>query len=401
MYARTVEQFEESISDFKMQVGHEGYEERIEDFLERKEEWAKLFRDYLIMRGHHTNNLAEATMRILKDIILERVKAYNVVALLDYTINVWNTYLEAKIMKISHKLDNSLQLLYHNLLSRMDPKLAEKIVQVDYETFIVPSAVDEIPTYEVNTTIGTCLCKAGTSGAFCKHQALVHSRFGGFFPNSPAISSYDRYQLGKLALGDKCPAPTFFLDMQEDPSIVENWDLEATTAPLKDIDQREEETEGPIPVPTKRKYPDNFSDDQKKEIVQDFMQQWERLCELGGEESNFYKYLKTSTQSMKKLKTSSSATAVALRVSAVLTRNTRRHRRAKIGVQVTTPARRVSGAPHTRRRLPAGRRKESSVTHGCSRPSVGRPNQGDTRTPKRRHVLSQSVTNNVRHVKKH
>ena len=88
MYATGTEEFEEMVEEFRS-LPQKAYKESIEKFLERKQEWAKLFRMELLMRGHHTNNFAEATMRILKDIILERVKAYNVVALVDYIVNVW------------------------------------------------------------------------------------------------------------------------------------------------------------------------------------------------------------------------------------------------------------------------------------------------------------------------
>ena len=42
----------------------------------------------MINRGHNTNNYAEATFRIVKDIILTRLKAYNSPALLDYIVVV-------------------------------------------------------------------------------------------------------------------------------------------------------------------------------------------------------------------------------------------------------------------------------------------------------------------------
>lgn len=405
MYARSTEEFEESIDAFKTEVQHEGFKKRIIKFLDRKEEWAKICRDHLIMRGHHTNNLAEATMRILKDIILERIKAYNVVALVDYIINVWNAYLEAKIMKISHKLDNAPQLLYQNLLSRMAPELADKIEQVDEDTYMVPSGRDKDLCYEVNTTVGVCLCKAGTSGAFCKHQALIHSRFGGLFPNAPAITSYDRYQLGRLALGDKCPAPNFFLDMQEDPAIIQTWDLDGLADQMEGVeDILPDEMEGPIPIPVnrKRRYDDDLSEEDKEKIKEEFMAEWERLHSLAEGEDKYFQYLQTSTKCMKRLTTSTSATSVALRISAALQRNTRRQKRGQIGVQSTTPGRRSKDAPRTNKRLPAGRRKGSTnSTHGSSRPAASRPHKGVNRKAKRSHQLSQSVKNNVRHVTKH
>ena len=87
MYARNTEELEERLEDFRS-LPHEGYRKRVDEFLRRKEELVKLFRDHLLIRVHHTNNYAEATMRILKDIILQRLKAYNVVALVDYFVNV-------------------------------------------------------------------------------------------------------------------------------------------------------------------------------------------------------------------------------------------------------------------------------------------------------------------------
>lgn len=60
-------------------------------------------------------------------------------------------------------------------------------------------------------------CAVGWQGAFCKHQALVHHRHGGTFPNAPLLSAHDRHQLGLLALGDKCQPVAFFQGFQELP----------------------------------------------------------------------------------------------------------------------------------------------------------------------------------------
>ncbi|KAK3924031.1 3-isopropylmalate dehydratase large subunit, partial [Frankliniella fusca] len=50
------------------------------------------------------------------------------------------------------------------------------------------------------------------------HQALVHKAYPtrGLFPNAPAVTCDARYALGKLALGDKCPAKEYFMSLQED-----------------------------------------------------------------------------------------------------------------------------------------------------------------------------------------
>lgn len=69
--------------------------------------------------------------------------------------------------------------------------------------------------YEVEASVGWCSCPSGRSGAFCKHQALVHAQFGGLFPNLPAIDAAGRYSLGLLAVGDECPSFEFFIGLKE------------------------------------------------------------------------------------------------------------------------------------------------------------------------------------------
>lgn len=97
---------------------------------------------------------------------------------------------------------------------------ASKIVQLDGEAYHVPSGTTGDLMYEVDTKIGWCSCPNGRSGAFCKHQALVHQKFGGDFPNLPTIDAKGRYLLGKLALGEKCPEFEFFIGLKEKISEV-------------------------------------------------------------------------------------------------------------------------------------------------------------------------------------
>ena len=49
----------------------------IKNYWIRRKEWAVCFRQGETMRGINTNNYAESGIRILKDIVFRRVKAYN------------------------------------------------------------------------------------------------------------------------------------------------------------------------------------------------------------------------------------------------------------------------------------------------------------------------------------
>ena len=51
----------------------------------RRKQWAVCFRDAATMRGINTNNYAESGIRILKDIVFRRVKAYNLIQLFEFT----------------------------------------------------------------------------------------------------------------------------------------------------------------------------------------------------------------------------------------------------------------------------------------------------------------------------
>lgn len=98
--------------------------------------------------------------------------------------------------------------------------LASQIQKLDESTYVCPSGTTTGLSYEVDTNVGWCNCPRGRSGAFCKHQALVHSTYGGAFPNLPAIDAPGRFSLALLALGAECPPFEFFIGLKEDISQV-------------------------------------------------------------------------------------------------------------------------------------------------------------------------------------
>lgn len=90
------------------------------------------------------------------------------------------------------------------------------IEKVEEDLYLVESAEKKGLKYEVNSTVGWCSCPSGKTGHFCKHQAVVFEKYGVGFPNKPAITFQERYELGLLALGpQKCPKVDFFKDFDE------------------------------------------------------------------------------------------------------------------------------------------------------------------------------------------
>ena len=195
------------------------YRNRVEKFLERGDVWLLLRRQDIITRGNNTNNYSEATMRVLKDIILSRTKAFNVVALVDFCSTVLQAYLVRRLLAFAHGRRANPRLVYTALCKKMRDISTAAATVVDEYRYLVPSCNRASTMYTVDAEFGLCACVSGQSGAFCKHQAFVHERFQIPFPNAPAVSIDDRHKLAVVALGSKCPGKGFFrsiLDVCED-----------------------------------------------------------------------------------------------------------------------------------------------------------------------------------------
>lgn len=61
----------------------------VEAFLKKEEECVLLFRTRRITWKHNTNTYSEASIRVPKNIVLCRMKAFNAVALVDLVAEVW------------------------------------------------------------------------------------------------------------------------------------------------------------------------------------------------------------------------------------------------------------------------------------------------------------------------
>lgn len=119
MYANDEESFTEALKEF-LDCEHEGYVNHVQkELLNIKQDWVKFFRSEVLNRGHNTNNYAEATIRVIKDIILSRVKAFNVTAMVDFIVHVWDPYFVARLLRYAYGREGGPSLKYKSLLSRM------------------------------------------------------------------------------------------------------------------------------------------------------------------------------------------------------------------------------------------------------------------------------------------
>ena len=75
----------------------------------RKDSWALCYRSGLLVRGNCTNNVCEAAMRVLKDNILARTKAFNLVQLLDFVVCRMDLYYQRRILDAANNRLQSLR----------------------------------------------------------------------------------------------------------------------------------------------------------------------------------------------------------------------------------------------------------------------------------------------------
>ncbi len=78
---------------------------------------AVCFRKHLLGRGNHTNNYSEAGIRILKELIFSRVKAYNHVQMFSFITECMELYYCRKLMLSAahNRLDRYISLKYQGL----------------------------------------------------------------------------------------------------------------------------------------------------------------------------------------------------------------------------------------------------------------------------------------------
>ncbi|XP_076050088.1 uncharacterized protein LOC143030765 [Oratosquilla oratoria] len=207
VYCSSVDELQakfEAMENDETLAKYEKVQKHLEDVYARKSSWAVCYCDDLNVRNNNTNNYAEASMWIMKDQILERTKAYNVIQLVDFIVTRLEAYYERRIIDVcNNRLDRVLQ-------SRFLPSVAagckinpDEIEQVDEDLYMVPSETDETVGYVVHLGQGVCSCKIGMTGGPCKHQYLVIKTYNAqscwnFIPvNDPAM----RMLLYKVATG--------------------------------------------------------------------------------------------------------------------------------------------------------------------------------------------------------
>lgn len=389
MYSDSIQDLNKSVAEVNLKAkDHIQFIKRFQRNYDRKEQWVKLYRLNILYRNHETNNYAEASIRIIKDILLSRTKAYNTVALVDFIVNVGEEYFTLRLLNHAHDRHSATHRLYSKLCSKMKNTTISEVNKIDTFTYSIPSENDKEMRYTINIELGICSCKDGCVGSFCKHQAWVHEHLKIQLPNSPAVTIEERYGLGVLAMGDKCPEKKFFLGLKENVhndlrKSTTNCLLQNSSNKLEqantigNIDSVEINTSSTQDIPITPETSEINNDE-----IQTASQEWSRLQNMIP--SLPPSILQQLTKRLKNIKNNQQFIGFIHSVNKSAASLTRK--KGKIHVQPTALSRRKDGITRGSKRIPAGRRPKEYT----SQKNQKRPNN-----------LGQNISKNVLNSKKH
>jgi len=143
MYADSEEELHNSTKVIRKQP-EKNFVKRTEDFLLRQKEWVLFHRRGIITRNNNTNNYSEATMRVLKDIVLERTKAFNCVALVDFFVSIWEKYTVKRLLQFAHNRRSGPRLFYEYMCKQTLNLRSELVQQSDDLSYLVPSETSDL-----------------------------------------------------------------------------------------------------------------------------------------------------------------------------------------------------------------------------------------------------------------
>ncbi len=181
-----------------------------EGLFSRREKWATCYRKKSYLRGSNTNKFNERQMRVIKENILNRLRAQSPAELVHYFLTDYDKYYSMKLIDISIDQNNEY-VKSNSLLNSNDENYKfKKINDLQYTVFDNEKGVE----YDINTQNGTCSCFVGGIEAYCEHQKMLSTHIGITHPLYYLSTEHARSDLFFTATG-KSASENFFSPLQQ------------------------------------------------------------------------------------------------------------------------------------------------------------------------------------------
>ena len=187
---------------------------------EKRQLWAHCYRTDLPLRGNHTNNYAEAGMKILKELIFSRVKAYNIVQMFSFVTEVLELYYQKKLLSLANnRKETYIALRFQGIKAYKVAK--QDVVVVGNGRYKVRSQTNRDDHYQVHPEAGFCTCTKGRDGSPCIHQAAIVLQHGenGLNYIGAMSSTIIRQTIANIALGEGAIKSTSFYSSLHQQSL--------------------------------------------------------------------------------------------------------------------------------------------------------------------------------------
>ena len=230
VYAEKEHQLEDLYSKMKQSEIAKCYQQflsHMESLWLRRKQWAHCYRKRLLLRGNHTNNYSEAGIKILKELIFSRVKAYNMVQVFYFLSETLESYYCRKLLSISNnRLNNYISFRFQGLHATTIPK--NNIVETSHKNvFVVKSKSERGVVYTVDMSVGVCTCPQGMDGSPCSHQAAVAINYDKASINCiPTLAPNVRQIYATIALGVKADKNPAFYASLHDKAMTNNMEVD-------------------------------------------------------------------------------------------------------------------------------------------------------------------------------
>ena len=114
---------------------------RLESYWPRRKECALCYRSKILTRGNNTNNISESGIKIVKELIFGRIKAYNLVQMFQFVTEAFETYIKRRLLIIAHnRFDSYISSKYKGLLAEKIDKSSIIVLNFSKKMFTVKSS---------------------------------------------------------------------------------------------------------------------------------------------------------------------------------------------------------------------------------------------------------------------
>ena len=180
---KILEKFYQELIQRAKELKCEKYSYYIAKLYTRKQEWALCHRNEKLIRNNNTNNYCEAAIRVVKDKVLYRWKAFNIVQLCHFITERMEKFYQRRLADIA--LNRFVHATHSKYLPHCGDINLDAIEKISDYLYTVPSEKENKKkkkepikrTYAVNMDIGLCTCHLGSTGGPCKHQCAVAAKF--------------------------------------------------------------------------------------------------------------------------------------------------------------------------------------------------------------------------------